>query len=276
MLKNPYIEIIRPNVCILAVLAYTAGALLVNRMVPIDVALFFFGFMAVWFICAGGNVINDYFDRHIDAINRAGRPIPSGRIKPKNALVYYFFLNIIALLFAIMTTIPFLLLAVVNVVVSFFYSFKLKRTFLIGNVVDSYLASVCFIAPLFLISSVSQEVFRPVLTLGSIAFFGNLSREMMKDVEDMKGDGKMGARTLAIVVGKNRSMKLAKSLLLLAAMLGTLPLYFGYFTHWYLIGYLPALFLILSSITDEDVASAQRKIKIAMFSVLAGFLIGSL
>ena len=45
-------------------------------------------FLAVFLITGAGNVVNDYYDRKIDAVNRPKRPIPSGRISPKSALNY--------------------------------------------------------------------------------------------------------------------------------------------------------------------------------------------
>ena len=55
-------------------------------------AEFFFIFLIILTITGAGNVINDYYDREIDAINQPSRPIPSGKISPGHARIYAVFL----------------------------------------------------------------------------------------------------------------------------------------------------------------------------------------
>ena len=274
MLKNPYIEITRPNVCVLAALAYVVGALVVSVSANLSTSFFLHGLLSVWLVCAGGNVINDYFDRFIDAVNRPERPIPSGRISARNALLYYAFLNSLAIVFAYGTTQAFVALVMLNIAVSFVYSYKLKKTFFLGNFVDSYLASICFVAPLFLVSHVMHDMLAFLLILGSVAFLGNLGREIIKDVEDMSGDKKAGAKTIPIVLGREKAFFIARALLIFAASFAVLPLSWGYVSYAYLAGYLPSLYFIASSISKRDASSAQKRIKIAMFLLILGLLLG--
>ena len=78
---NAYLEIIRPGNAVMGVIAVVLMAIIgENYNTPIIL-----GGIAVFLAMGGGNVINDYFDHKIDAINKPNRPIPSGRISLKNA-----------------------------------------------------------------------------------------------------------------------------------------------------------------------------------------------
>ncbi|MCX5718432.1 MAG: UbiA family prenyltransferase, partial [Nitrospirae bacterium] len=66
-------ELTRPSVCIISSLGMIVGLVLlgvqpVNWVLPI---------ISMVLLCSSGNVINDYFDRKIDQVNKPGRPIPS-------------------------------------------------------------------------------------------------------------------------------------------------------------------------------------------------------
>ena len=39
-------------------------------------------------VCGTSQIVNDWFDRHVDAINEPGRPIPSGRVPGRQALYF--------------------------------------------------------------------------------------------------------------------------------------------------------------------------------------------
>ncbi|OYT43011.1 MAG: geranylgeranylglycerol-phosphate geranylgeranyltransferase [Candidatus Aenigmarchaeota archaeon ex4484_56] len=266
-----YIRITRPNICVLAWFAFLIGAFIIG--LNIFSLIFILSSISVLMICAGGNIINDYFDYEIDKINKPKRPLPSGRIYLKNVLIFYLIVNIFALIVAYLVNIYFFTLVIVNILTAFIYSYKLKRMLLIGNIIDSYLASVCFVAPILIYNSFTFIVNSPLFILGLIAFFGNFSREIIKDIEDVKGDKDLGAYTLPIAFGKDNAWLIAKILILIALILGVLPYYYDYVSVLYFAGYIPAIILCISSF-NKDAAKSQKRIKKAMFALLIGFLIG--
>ncbi len=79
------LEILRPFNCLMAGAAAIIGLLLAGQADAGAAALIF---AAVFLVTGAGNAVNDYYDRQIDAVNRPRRPIPSGRISPRNALAY--------------------------------------------------------------------------------------------------------------------------------------------------------------------------------------------
>ncbi len=81
------VEITRPHNLAVAALAILAGwACAGGRGLPLDLLL---GLGAGTLVTAAGNVVNDYFDADIDRINKPRRPIPSGRMTPRESRRYY-------------------------------------------------------------------------------------------------------------------------------------------------------------------------------------------
>lgn len=96
-------------------------------------------------VTAAGNVINDYFDAEIDAVNRPKRPIPSGAIGKKPALVYAGILFFLGLLVSWFTTPLCFGIALFNALLLVAYAYRLKSTPFFGNVAVSYLAASIFL-----------------------------------------------------------------------------------------------------------------------------------
>jgi len=77
------------------------------------------------------------------------------------------------------------------------YSNNLKRQPLIGNLVVAILTGLS----IFLLSFLYEQYLPLVMTYSLFAFFMTLIREVVKDLEDMKGDTTFGCKTLPIVWG---------------------------------------------------------------------------
>jgi geranylgeranylglycerol-phosphate geranylgeranyltransferase len=98
---NGFIRLLRPINCTLMGFAVLVGAVLaaphLSSLVWLNIL---FGFLTGFTFCAAAMVINDYYDRKIDAINEPQRPIPSGAVKPNEALVFVVVLSAIGFIFA--------------------------------------------------------------------------------------------------------------------------------------------------------------------------------
>jgi len=268
-----YIEMMRPNNGVLAVLGIIIGAIVAGTFAASYAILF--AVIVSFLINGAGNVINDYFDHKIDKINRPKRPIPSGRVKRDSALMYFIALTLVGLMLSYFISRDFLLIAVINTIVSFVYSWKLKGAPFIGNVAVSWLAGSTFIAAAligFNFSSVPQAV----MILAVIAFLGTLSREIFKDIEDVKGDKSQGAKTLPIVVGSGRAKFVASLVLLLSVFSLLVPFYLRMFSDFYYICMVPAIALCLYSIVAKSAHKSQKMIKISMYFIFLGFILGTL
>ncbi|WPR76359.1 geranylgeranylglycerol-phosphate geranylgeranyltransferase [Algoriphagus sp. NG3] len=148
-------------------------------------------------ITAAGYMINDYYDVKIDYVNRPGNVVVGKGIKRRVVLLLHTLLNLtaIGLGFLVSPSVAFINFAAAFLL--WFYSNQLKREPFIGNFTVALLTGVS----IYLIAFHYQKSELLVLTYAIFAFFLNLIREIIKDIEDRQGDRKHGCRTLPIVIG---------------------------------------------------------------------------
>ena len=196
--------------CIMGLSSTLAFTLLVISMVMIQ---------------AGGYVINDIFDMDIDAINKPERQIVGKIFTERQARLFYITLTIIGLGCGLAASLiangkNFITIFASLVLLACFlysYSSRYKKTLIVGNLIVSLsVAFAVFLPWLFQVLSMlgdeamlleNQEwmhvTFRIVLIYTAFAFLMTLIREIVKDMEDMKGDGRSHCRTIPIVWGMN-------------------------------------------------------------------------
>ena len=263
-----YLEIIRPLNCLMAGLAVYI-ATLVAGLAIYPSFLVLLGILATFLVCAGGMVINDYFDIDIDNVNKPNRPIPSNRIKKRTALIYsiILFASGIALSYAI--NYYTLVTAIAASLVLISYAWKLKKTVFIGNLLISLLVALTFIFGGFVAMN-----YLPVLILAILAFLANTGREVYKCVEDVLGDKKAGADTIAVKYGIVKSRQIATIFVIIAITLSFLPFFFGIFGVIYLFFVVIADIVFMIAVISP-VRLAAKVTKIAMLIALAAFLIGA-
>ncbi len=165
-----------------------------------------------------------------------------------------------------------LALAVLNSALLFFYARNLKTTLLAGNLCVAYLTGSTF-----LFGGAANGL--PGLQANLIPFLlstlATMSREIAKDIEDVKGDSQGGARTLPILAGEKLSGALAAAFALAAAALS----FAAPFGRAYLMIVAAAdLFFLISihKIARDDAAGCQKALKTGMAVALLAFLAGAL
>ncbi|PWL08634.1 protoheme IX farnesyltransferase [Methanosphaera cuniculi] len=273
MIKS-YIEILRPTNALMAVIAVVLMAF-INRYYIWPAVL---GIIAVFLATGAGNVINDYCDYEIDKINKPNRPIPSGRIKRINALYYSLILFGIAIILGFIISIPVGLLVVICTFLMILYAYDLKKRTLIGNICVSLLTALTFVYGGMIVSDVILGVI-----LGVFAFIMTLSREIIKDTEDIKGDKLENAKTFPIIYGAKKAVYLAVILNIITCLLS--PLLYIY--HIFNIGYLVIViiadimfiytaYMALGSYSEENLHKVSKYMKIAMCIAFVSFAIGTI
>ena len=212
------LELVRPHNCLLAGVAVLVGMIVAvaSRDIPRPQAVFAFAVAVL--ICGGGNAINDYCDRKIDAVNRPGRPIPSGRLKASHALVIGRSLFMMGVLLAIPLGAPCITLAILNSMILAFYAAELKRLGLAGNLTVGYL-----VGSTFLFGGLAVKKLQAVSILAAMAALTTVGRELIKDIEDMKGDRKVGLKTFPLSHGACATAALAIVFIAVAISLSPLP-----------------------------------------------------
>ena len=278
---NPYIEILRPGNVLMAMIAIVLVAIVGHTLsIPIILAMF-----AVLFEISAGNVINDYFDYKIDMINKPSRPIPSGKITPKTARNYAYGLflagTICGALISILTQnwIPFVIVLFSDFVL-YVYAYKLKSTPLIGNLTVGFMTGLCFAFGGYSIGT--PEIISTSIFLGFFAFVMTTAREITKDIEDMEGDKKEGAKTFPILYGTKISAAITFVLIIVDCALCPL-LYFQHVFNIFYLGIIAiaVLIFIYSGIllvlnqNVESAAKVSKFLKIGMLIAFMAFAIGS-
>jgi len=148
-------------------------------------------------ITAAGYMINDYYDVKIDYVNRPQHVVVGKGIKRRMVIFLHTLLNITAIGLGLLVSPSIALINFVAAFLLWLYSNQLKREPFIGNFTVALLTGVS----IYLIGFYFQKSELLVLTYAIFAFFLNLIREIIKDIEDRQGDRKHGCRTLPIVIG---------------------------------------------------------------------------
>ena len=151
--------------------------------------------------------------------------------------------------------------------------FKRLKIPLLANLTDSWLVASTFLFGGLLFNT---NISITILLLSILAFFANLGREIVKDIEDIKGDEKFNYKTLPITVGKNYASWIACTFVLFAIIFSFLPYLFNLLTINYLIFVLIAdtIFAISCPLILISPIKAQKFMKIGMFIALISFLVG--
>ena len=278
---NPYIEILRPENAAMSAISVILLAF-IDKTISIPIIL---AILTVFFETSAGNVMNDYFDYNIDLINKPKRPIPSGRISLKNARNYGYFLFLLSTILGFSISyltnnwIPFIIVIIADIVL-YFYAYKLKATPLIGNLAVAFMTGLLFVFGGYTINN--PGIIHTSIFLGFFAFVMTAAREIIKDIEDVEGDKKDGAKTLPILIGKKIPSVLSAALIIIDCAL--CPLLYIY--HIFGILYLVVIFiaviifiystgLILKSQESGPAHESAKNLKIGMLIAFIAFALGS-
>lgn len=243
---------------------------------------------------AAGYVINDYFDRKIDLVNRPNKVIIGNTVHRRFAIILHFTLNGIAVLLAAylawqLKNLYIILIYVAISGVFWLYSTTYKKQFLIGNIIVSLgTAMIPIQVAYFDIIALNKEfaalmqdsgmsfsiILYWLLAFASFAFLTNFYREVVKDIEDFEGDSSYGCNTLPVVAGLN----IAKTVAIVIALSIVWLLGFLYFkflqdsiSFWYLLltvalPILTSIVLIIKAKTTKQYHIISWIIKVVMLT----------
>lgn len=173
-----------------------------------DENLLFLSFSSV-LIAAAGYIINDYYDVKIDIINKPDRLVVGKVLSRRQAIFLHTALNLAGIILGLLVSPA---LAIVNFSAAFllwWYSNYLKRLPLIGNISVSFLSALTILV-LALIYPANTKV---IAIYAGMAFLISLAREIIKDMEDIKGDRNFGCRTLPIAFGLRKTKRVLYAVL---------------------------------------------------------------
>lgn len=218
-----------------------------------------------------GNAINDYFDREIDRINQPDRAIPRGAVSPRGALAFSVVLFALAVGFAVTLPVVAIAIAGINLLALVAYTEYFKGLPGLGNALVAYL-----VGSTFLFGAAAVGEVGPAVVLGVLAAIATLTREIVKDVEDLEGDLEEGLNTLPIAIGERRALVIAAVLLVVGVAASPIPYLLGYFGAAYLVLVVPAdaLMLYAAARSFDDPTAGQVQLKYGMFLAALAFIVG--
>ncbi len=276
--KN-YVELARPLNGVIAFVSAWLGGMFASAdrwENLIDIRIWLVSVSALVLLSAG-NAINDYCDYDIDCINRAQRPLPSGRIRRRAALIFAICLIALGIGLGACINVYALGIAMLVSIAVFTYALWLKRTPFIGNLVVSGLTGLTFIA-----GGVAIESVAGTLVPAMFAFLFTLPREIVKDLEDTEGDLKNGVKTLAIL-NPRLAVKIALVCLAVVILLSPIPYLFGWYSGIYLVVVVLGVDLVILYLgirlwrdaAKENCAFIQRWMKWDIFIGLGAIYLGT-
>lgn len=272
-----YIQLARPINGFMAAVAVLIAALIASAYnIPQakHYALYFAIAVVVLFIAAG-NALNDYFDRDVDKVNHPKRPIPSGRVKPESALRMAQVLFAISIALSVFVNLEALLLVVANIGIMVSYELKFKNKGLSGNAIISWLTATIFLFGGLAVYG-SVEEFLKVSTLALLAFTATLGREIVKDIEDVRGD--VRRKTLPKRIGVRYASYISATIFIIIGPLSILPLWLNLFEILYLpfIFLADVIFIYCGILLFQNPRTGSNLAKAGMIVALIAFMAGGI
>jgi len=273
---NAFLRLIRPVNCVMMGFAVIVGASFVTY--PNFSTNLLLGFITSFTLTAASMAINDFYDRDIDAINEPQRPIPSGAISPKEALVLALVLSVIGFTAAFGMNVHCLIVAVIAWIVSVAYVTKGKRTGLPGNL----LVSTCVVIPFIYGGFAVGRPESTTMIFVAIAFLSNTGREVIKDIVDVKGDKSQDIKTIPVVYGNRVATFVSSIFFFLAVALSPLPWVLELVSLWFLplvvltdVGLIWSSFSLVRDHSRNNARRVKNQVLVWFLTGLLGFVAGS-
>lgn len=222
---------------------------------------------------AGGNALNDYIDREIDKTAHPDRPVPSGEISPKSAMICGYgglgLASVLSLLFLIEGNYLATLIVLISALMMFSYETVLKQRGFVGNVCIAVLTG-----GIFLFAGAIVEDFSKVWILSLLAALVSVGREIAKDIEDEESD-KGCRKTLPMLIGNKNAAIISAVFFIVGPILSGIPFINGIFGPLYAVVIIAdAIFVYCAYLVFKNAHKSEKLAKVAMFIALISFILG--
>lgn len=215
--------------------------------------------LATWFITAAANAWNDYRDIEIDKINQPKRPLPSGMVSPRSALVFSLVMTAVSIVLAAFINPTAFGIALASAAMLYLYSWRLKSTVLMGNAI---IATISALSAIF--GGIAAGNPRPSLWLALIIASAIMGREVLKTLADYEGDLRQRCRTVATVWGRRPARivfyLLAAATLVVMMLPYMLNIYQPVYAFIVALGVYPVLIYVLLRVTGERTGPQLEKL----------------
>lgn len=236
------------NILILIFAQYLTSAFILAPELPLRNVIFdpnlFFLILSSATVIASGYIINNFYDSEKDLINRPKKTMLDRLVSQRTKLSVYFILNFAAVFFASYVSFRAVLFFSIYIFVIWFYSHRLKRILFVGNLVASILA----IVPFFVIFLYYKNFATVIFIHATFLYLMIVMRELVKDLENLKGDLILDYKTIPVVYGEKRS-KFFLSILTVISVIPTMLLITtfetGYMDYYFYLSLVLLVFFVL-------------------------------
>ncbi len=203
------------NILVLTLAQYLASIYILASDLPLSGVIFdsklFMLLTATALTIASGYIINNFYDAEKDLINRPRKTMLDRLVSQQFKLTTYFILNFVAVLCASYVSFRAVLFFSLYIFGIWLYSHRLKKLPFLGNLTSAILT----ITPFFAVF-IYYKNFETVIFVHATFLFLLISmRELIKDLENMKGDLAQGYQTIPIVYGEVASKRFLSLLIVL-------------------------------------------------------------
>ncbi|MTG96949.1 geranylgeranylglycerol-phosphate geranylgeranyltransferase [Myroides albus] len=211
---------------------------------------------------AGGYIINNFYDAEKDLINRPIKSMLDRLVSQATKLRVYFALNFISVLLLIPVSIHASIFFAVYIFLLWFYSHKLKKYPLVGNLTASLLAML----PFFGILMYFQSYYIGIFIHAFFLYILILIRELLKDMENIKGDFANDYQTIPVRFGES----VAKQVVSVLVLIAFIPIYvlvsyldIGYMNYYFYLS-CTVLIVFLIMLWKANSVSEYHKLHISL------------
>lgn len=209
------------NILILVFAQYLTAAFILAPSLPLrkvflDPNLFFL-ILSSATVIASGYIINNFYDSEKDLINRPKKTMLDRLISQRTKLSVYFILNFAAIFFASYVSFRAVVFFSIYIFLIWLYSHRIKKILFLGNIMASILA----ITPFFVVFIYYKNFETVIFIHATFLFLIIAMRELVKDLENLKGDLIQNYKTIPVVYGE----KWSKFFLSVLAVLAIIPIW---------------------------------------------------
>jgi len=209
------------NILIVVIAQYLTSVYILAHNKPLKEVLFDLNLLMLVLASAasiaGGYIINNFYDYEKDLINRPQKSMLDRLVSQNTKLSFYFVVNFFAIIFSSYVSFRAVIFFSIYIFAIWFYSHKLKKLPIIGNIVSAILAIIPFFAVFIYYKNFETVIFVHATFLLLIISM----RELTKDLENIKGDLALNYHTIPIVYGE----KYSKVMLSILGVLTVVPTY---------------------------------------------------
>ncbi|MDA8768557.1 geranylgeranylglycerol-phosphate geranylgeranyltransferase [Winogradskyella sp.] len=192
-------------------------------------------------VIASGYIINNFYDSEKDLINRPNKSMLDRLVSQNTKLSIYFTLNLLAVIFASYVSFRAVVFFALYIFAIWFYSHKLKRMPITGNLVSAILTVTPFFAIFIYYKNFELVVFMHALFL----FLLVSMRELTKDLENIKGDFALNYRTVPVVYGEKTSKLLLTGASVITCISAFLLIFYFEIGYMYYFFYVSIILLLV-------------------------------